>query len=101
MKAAGEAAASSLSESDDDEKESEARARDGDGDTEACRMTNNAKGRSEIKGFKALGFTLVFNGKDIEQGIELYEKDGSDRMSVKEYGLERSLTRKVGGVVEV
>ncbi len=23
--------------------------------------------------FKALGFTLVYNGKDIEAGVELYE----------------------------
>ena len=53
-------------------------------------MANNAKGRSEMKGFKALGFTLVFNGKDIEHGIELYEKGGLDRKSVKEYGLEES-----------
>jgi hypothetical protein len=89
-KAAEEAAASSLSESDDDEEETEAGARDGDGDTEACRMANIAKGRSEMKGFKALGFTLVFNGKDIEHGIELYEKGGLDRKSVKEYGLEES-----------
>jgi hypothetical protein len=28
-------------------------------------------GRSEMKGFKALGFTFVYNGKDIEHGIEL------------------------------
>jgi hypothetical protein len=53
-------------------------------------MANNAKGRSEMKGFKALGFTLVFNGKDIEHGIELYEKGGLDRKSVKDYGLEES-----------
>jgi hypothetical protein len=37
-----------------------------------------------------LGFTLVFNGKGIEHGIELYEKGGLDRKSVKEYGLEES-----------
>jgi len=48
------------------------------------------KGRFERKVFKALGFTLVFNGKDIEHGVELYEKGGLDRKSVKEYGLEES-----------
>jgi hypothetical protein len=89
-KAAEDAAASSLLESDDDEEETEAGARDGDGENEACRMVNNAKGRSEMKGFKALGFTLVFNGKDIERGIELYDKGGLDGKSVKEYGLEES-----------
>jgi hypothetical protein len=52
--------------------------------------TNNAKGCSEMKGFKTLGFMLVFNGKKIEHGIELYEKGGLDRKSVKEYGLEES-----------
>jgi hypothetical protein len=61
-------------------------ASDGDGGTEGCRMANNAKGRSEMRGFKELGFTLVFNGKDIERGAELYEKGGLDRKSVKEYG---------------
>jgi hypothetical protein len=65
-------------------------ARGGDGDTEACRMANNAKGRTEMKGFKQLGFTLEFNGKDIERGVELYEKSGLDRKSVKEYGLQES-----------
>jgi len=34
---------------------------------------NNAKGRFEMACFKALGFTLVYNGKDIEAGVELYE----------------------------
>jgi hypothetical protein len=88
-KAAEEAAASS-SESKDDEEETEAGAKDGDGDTEACRMANNAKGRSEMKGFKALGFTLRYNSKDIEHGIEMYEKGGLDGKSVREYGLEES-----------
>jgi hypothetical protein len=89
-KAAEEAAASSLSESDDDEEETEAKGRVGDGGTEACRSVNNDKGRFERKCFKALGFTLVFNGNDIERGVELYEKGGLDRKSVKEYGLEES-----------
>jgi hypothetical protein len=40
------------------------------------------KGRFERKVFKALGFTLVFNGKDIERGVELYEKGDLDRKSV-------------------
>ena len=48
------------------------------------------KGRFERKGFKALGFKLVFNDKDIELGVELYEKGDLDRKSVKEYGLEES-----------
>ena len=52
-------------------------------------MANNAKGRSEMS-FKALGFTLVYSGKDIEHGIEMYEKGGLDGKSVKEYGLEES-----------
>ena len=71
-----------MSESDDDEEETETGARGGDGDTEACRMANNTKGRSDMKGFKVLGFKLVFNGKAIERGIELYEKGGLDRKSV-------------------
>ena len=79
-----------MSESDDDEEETETGARGGDGDTEACRMANNTKGRSEMKDFKTLGFTLVFNGKDIEGGIELYETGGLDGKSVKEHGLEES-----------
>ena len=41
--------------------------------------------------FKALGFKLVYTGKDIEHGIEMYDKGGLDGESVKEYGLEESL----------
>ncbi len=44
-------------------------------------MANTTKGRSEMKSFKALGFTQVYNGKNIEHGIELYEKGGLDRMT--------------------
>jgi hypothetical protein len=53
-------------------------------------MANNVKGRFEMKGFKALGFTLVYKGNDIEDGIELYEKGCLDHKSVKDYGLEES-----------
>ena len=53
-------------------------------------MANTTKGSSEMKSFKALGFTQVYNGKNIEHGIELYEKGGLDRKSVKKYRLEES-----------
>ena len=35
-------------------------------------------------GFKAPGFTVTYEGKDIEDGIGLYELGGMDRKSVKE-----------------
>ena len=41
-----------------------------------------------MKGFKSLGFTLVYKGKDIEDGIESYEKGCLDCKSMKDYGLE-------------
>jgi hypothetical protein len=56
-------------------------------------MANTTKGRSEMKGFKALRFTQVCNGKNIEHCIELYEKGGLDRKSVKKYRLEESFIR--------
>ena len=34
-----------------------------------ARMANNPKGESELQGFKALGFKLVYKGNDIEGGI--------------------------------
>ena len=34
--------------------------------------------------FKALGFTVAYKGKDIEEGIALYEQGGMDCKSVKE-----------------
>ena len=37
------------------------------------RMANNSKGRAEMEGFKELGFELMYAGKDIQEGIELYE----------------------------
>ncbi len=77
-KAAEEAAASS-SKSEEQGQEAETGAKDGDGDTEAGR---------EMKGFKSLGFTLVYKGNDIEDGIESYEKGCLDRQSVKDYGPE-------------
>jgi hypothetical protein len=43
-----------------------------------------------MKGLKAFGFTLVYNGKNIEHGIVVYEKGELNRKSVKEYGLEES-----------
>jgi hypothetical protein len=42
-------------------------------DTLIRESANNAKGRFEMACFKALGFTLVYKGKDIEGGVELYE----------------------------
>jgi hypothetical protein len=42
------------------------------------------------EGHKTLGFMLVFRGKKIEHGIELYKEGGLDRKSVKEYWLEES-----------
>jgi hypothetical protein len=39
-----------------------------------------------MKGFKSLGFTLMYKGNDIEDGIESYEKGFFDRKSVKDYG---------------
>ena len=46
------------------------------------RMANNSKGRAEMEGFKELGFELMYAGKDIQEGIELYESShdlGSER----------------------
>jgi hypothetical protein len=51
---------------------------------------SNAKGRIETKAFKALGFTLVYKGKDIERGIELHARNCLESQSVKRYGLEES-----------
>ena len=45
------------------------------GDTDNSRLVNNPKGQSEMKGFKALGFRLEYNGNSIEKGIDMYEKN--------------------------
>ena len=51
-------------------------------------MANNKKGSFEMKGFRALGFTLAFRGNDIEKGIEMYERFELDGRGVWKYGLE-------------
>lgn len=51
-------------------------------------MANNKKGSFEIKGFRALGFTLAFRGNDIEKGVEMYERFELDGRGVWKYGLE-------------
>ena len=53
-------------------------------------MANNPKGRAELQGFRELGFSLVYNGNDIERGIALYESSEIDGKRVLEYGLEES-----------
>jgi len=45
----------------------------GDGNADVARMANNVKGRFELKGFRALGVVLEFQGNDVEEGIRLYE----------------------------
>ena len=48
------------------------------------RMANNSKGRAEMEGFKELGFELMYAGKDIQEGIRLYESSdlGSKQLQI-------------------
>ena len=54
------------------------------------RMANNSKGRAEMEGFKELGFKLVYAGKDIQEGIRLYESSDLGSKQLRQYGLEES-----------
>ena len=57
---------------------------------EVTRMANNPKGQFELRGFKALGFDLKYNGNDILQGIKDYRIDKLDGRGVRSFGLEES-----------
>jgi hypothetical protein len=63
---------------------------EGDAGAEEVRMANNPKGEHELKGFKALGFALRFNGNDVEEGIRRYEAGTLDGSKVAAYGLKLS-----------
>ena len=54
------------------------------------RMANNSKGRAEMEGFKKLGFELMYAGKDIQEGIRLYESSDLGSKQLRQYGLEES-----------
>ena len=66
------------------------RIRGNEEDEDPSRMANNTKGRAEMKGFKELGFALTYKGKDIQEGIELYEGSALERHRLHEYGLKES-----------
>ena len=53
-------------------------------------MANNTKGRAEMKGFRELGISLMYNGNDIEHAITLYESSALDRMQIQQHGLQES-----------
>ena len=53
-------------------------------------MANNTKGRAEMKGFRELGISLMYNGNDIEHAITLYENSALDRMQIQLHGLQES-----------
>ena len=66
-----------------------------------ARMAKNPKGESELQGFKALGFKLVYKGNDIERGIHDYEAGTIDGRGLNKYGLVQSRFGLLhGGVVE-
>jgi GTPase SAR1 family protein len=57
-------------------------------DSESTRCLNNTKGELELEGLAALGFTFIYEGKNMHEGIEKHKRGLLSQKDAASYGLE-------------